>query len=55
MKILIARFNHETNTFSPVPTPIEAFEPAYDADALRLNEGMRTAMAAFTIAWTIFS
>ena len=21
MKILIARMNHETNTFSPVPTP----------------------------------
>lgn len=47
MKILIARFNHETNTFSPVPTPLEAFEPAYDEDALRLNTGMRTAMAAF--------
>lgn len=47
MKILIARFNHETNTFSPVPTPLEAFEPAYDDEALRLNLGMRTAMAAF--------
>jgi len=47
MKILIARFNHETNTFSPVPTPLEAFEPAWDEDALRLNLGMRTAMAAF--------
>lgn len=47
MKILIARFNHETNTFSPVPTPLEAFEPAYGDDALRLNLGMRTAMAAF--------
>src|SRR6476661_10488606 len=47
MKILIARFNHETNTFSPVPTPLEAFDPAYDEDAYRLNLGMRTAMAAF--------
>lgn len=47
MKILIARFNHETNAFSPVPTPLEAFEPAYDEDALRLNLSMRTAMAAF--------
>jgi len=46
-KILIARFNHETNTFSPVPTPLEAFEPAWDEEALRLNLGMRTAMAAF--------
>jgi microcystin degradation protein MlrC len=47
MKILIARFNHETNTFSPVPTPLEAFEPAYDEEAYRLNLGMRTGMAAF--------
>ena len=29
MKILIARLNHETNTFSPVPTPLEAFAPTY--------------------------
>jgi microcystin degradation protein MlrC len=47
MKILIARFNHETNTFSPVPTPLEAFAPAYGEAAYRLNLGMRTAMAAF--------
>lgn len=47
MKILIARLNHETNTFSPVPTPIEAFSPTYGEDALRANKGMRTAMAAF--------
>ncbi len=47
MKILIARLNHETNTFSPVPTPLEAFAPTYGEDALRDNLGMRTAMAAF--------
>jgi len=47
MKILIARLNHETNTFSPVPTPLEAFSPAYGEQALRENLGMRTAMAAF--------
>ncbi|MES2877105.1 MAG: M81 family metallopeptidase [Pseudomonadota bacterium] len=47
MKILIARFNHETNTFSPVPTPLEAFAPTYDEAAYRANLGMRTAMAAF--------
>jgi len=47
MKILIARFNHETNTFSPVPTPLEAFAPAYGEAAYRANLGMRTAMAAF--------
>ena len=47
MKILIARLNHETNTFSPVPTPLEAFAPSYGEQALRDNLGMRTAMAAF--------
>ncbi|OJU92098.1 MAG: microcystin degradation protein MlrC [Burkholderiales bacterium 66-5] len=47
MKILIARLNHETNTFSPVPTPLAAFSPAYGEAAYRANKGMRTAMAAF--------
>jgi len=47
MKILIARLNHETNTFSPVPTPLAAFAPTYDADAYHANKGMRTAMSAF--------
>ena len=47
MKILIARLNHETNTFSPVPTPLSAFSPTYDAAAYRDNKGMRTAMSAF--------
>ncbi|MEK7346869.1 MAG: M81 family metallopeptidase [Pseudomonadota bacterium] len=47
MKILIARFNHETNTFSPVPTPLQAFGPEHDGQALRSQRGMRTAMAAF--------
>jgi len=50
MKVLIARLNHETNTFSPVPTPLSAFGddgPHYDGDAYRANRGQRTAMAAF--------
>jgi microcystin degradation protein MlrC len=47
LKILIARLNHETNTFSPVPTPLTAFEPVYGEDAYQANLGMRTAMAAF--------
>lgn len=47
MKVLIARLNHETNTFSPVPTPLQAFSPTYGRDAYRANKGMRTAMAAF--------
>ncbi len=47
MKILIARLNHETNTFSPVPTPLSAFSPTYGQAAYQDNLGMRTAMAAF--------
>jgi microcystin degradation protein MlrC len=50
MKILIARINHETNTFSPVATPLAAFGrngPSYGEDAFRQNKGMQTAMAAF--------
>jgi len=50
MKVLIARMNHETNTFSPVATPLSAFGPqgpVYGADALAANLGKRTAMAAF--------
>lgn len=47
MKVLIARLNHETNTFSPVPTPLEAFEPQFGSDAYRAQKGMRTAMSAF--------
>ena len=46
-RFLIARLNHETNTFSPVPTPISAFAPTYGTDAYAANKGMRTAMAAF--------
>lgn len=47
MKILIARLNHETNTFSPVPTPLAAFDPRYEDEALQSQTAMRTAMAAF--------
>ena len=50
MKILIARMNHETNTFSPVATPLEAFGrdgPSYGDDAFHEHAGKRTAMSAF--------
>lgn len=45
--IVIARFNHETNTFSPVPTRLEDFHPQWGEDALRDQDGARTAMGAF--------
>ncbi|WP_042878623.1 M81 family metallopeptidase [Cupriavidus necator] len=47
MKILIARLNHETNTFSPVPTPLASFDLHYGQDAYRAAKGTRTAAAAF--------
>ncbi|TAN29097.1 MAG: M81 family peptidase [Castellaniella sp.] len=50
MKVLIARMNHETNTFSPVPTPLSSFGnhgPDFGADAYRANKGAPTAMGAF--------
>ena len=53
MKIVIARMQHETNSFSPVPTPLLAFGagngvgPHYGAGALRAMRGARVAMGAF--------
>jgi len=50
MKIVAARLNHETNTFSPVPTPLACFGPdgpAFAADALASARGTRTGLGAF--------
>ncbi len=53
MRVVIARLNHETNTFSPVPTPLAAFGagdprgPAFGADAYAAGKGSATAMGAF--------
>ncbi len=50
MKFVIAQMEHETNTFSPVPTPWESFGPngAYlGADAFRAMKGTRTPIGAF--------
>lgn len=46
-RIVIARLNHETNTFSPVPTPLEAFAPLWGEAAYQDQKGARTAMGAF--------
>ena len=46
-RIVIARMNHETNTFSPIPTPLDAFAPQWDEAAYRDQKGARTAMGAF--------
>lgn len=47
MRLLIARFSHETNTFSPVRTTLEAFEPQWNADARAIAQGSPTAMGAY--------
>lgn len=50
MKIVAARMNHETNTFSPVPTPLASFSPSFDAAALEQARGTRTGLGAFIAA-----
>ncbi len=50
MKILLARMNHETNTFSPIATPLTAFGdggPLYGHAAYLAVKGTRTGIAAF--------
>ena len=47
MRIVAARFNHETNTFSPVETPLEIFAPLHGQDALEFGRGSATALGAF--------
>jgi len=50
MRAVLARMNHETNTFSPVPTPLAAFGPdgpTFGAAALAEARGTRTALGAF--------
>lgn len=53
MNILAARMNHETNTFSPVPTPLTSFGPdgpTFGTQALSQGRGSRTALGAFIAA-----
>ena len=45
-RIVVARFQHETNTFSPIPTPLEAFSPLWDGDVLQQERHARTAVGA---------
>lgn len=53
MKIVAARLNHETNTFSPVATPLASFGadgPSFGAEALAQGRGTRTGLGAFIAA-----
>lgn len=52
MRVVIAQMKHETNTFSPVPTPLSRFSgdgevPLEGADAYQACKGTGSAIAAF--------
>jgi microcystin degradation protein MlrC len=47
MRLLIAMMKHETNTFSPVPTPLERFRPLYGEAAVRAYRGTGTGLGAY--------
>jgi microcystin degradation protein MlrC len=50
MRIVAARMNHETNRFSPVPTPLSSFGPngpTFGSAALEAARGARTGIGAF--------
>jgi microcystin degradation protein MlrC len=51
MRLLIAMMKHETNTFSPVPTPLQRFGngpgPLYGEAAIRAYRGTGTGLGAY--------
>jgi microcystin degradation protein MlrC len=47
MRLLIAMMKHETNTFSPVPTPLARFGPLYREAAIRAYHGTGTGLGAY--------
>ncbi|KQO67978.1 M81 family metallopeptidase [Methylobacterium sp. Leaf89] len=47
MRIVTARVNHETNTFSPLATPLAAFHPLWGDAALAAGRDSTTALGAF--------
>ena len=47
MRLLIAMMKHETNTFSPVPTPLARFTPCYGQAAIDAYRGTGTGLGAY--------
>src|SRR5215469_821917 len=47
MRLLIAMMKHETNTFSPVPTPLDRFRPLYGEAAANAYRGTGTGLGAY--------
>lgn len=46
-KLVIARFQHETNTFSPVATPLTSFNAKFGIDAYNSQVGSEMPMGAY--------
>jgi len=46
-KILVAMMMHETNTFSPVPTPLTSFRPLSGAAAIQEFQDTNTQLGGF--------
>src|SRR4029453_6630687 len=46
-KIVVASMMHETNTFSPVPTPLAAFRPLSGAAAIQEFKDTNTQLGGF--------
>ena len=47
MRLLIAMMKHETNTFSPVPTPLARFGPLYGEAAVQAYRETGTGLGAY--------
>jgi len=47
MRLLIGMMKHETNTVSPVPTPLARFGPLYGEAAIRAYRGTGTGLGAY--------
>ncbi len=47
MRLVAAQFKHETNTFSPVPTPLERFEPKFGNAARTAFRGTNTPLGGY--------
>ena len=47
LRAVVAMMEHETNTFSPVPTPLARFSPVTGPDVVRHYKGTGTGIGAF--------
>lgn len=47
MRLVLATLRHETNTFSPLPTPLSAFSPISGTKAIGIYRGTNNPIAAY--------